>query len=48
MFPRDNIPKTVTVMHNPVFEHTDTLPFALLAWIILYMALGRSAENACL
>ena len=30
VFPRDNIRKTFTVMHNPVFEHSDTLSFALL------------------
>ena len=36
MFPRDNIRKAFTDMHNPVFEHTDTLSFAVLASIILY------------
>ena len=36
VFPRDNIRKTFTVMHNPVFEHSDTLSFALLSCIILY------------
>ena len=37
MFSRDNIRKTFTVMHNPVFEHLDTLPFAVLACIVLYL-----------
>ena len=37
MFPRDNIRKTLTVMHNTVFEHSDILSFALLACIILYI-----------
>ena len=37
MFPCDNIQKTFTVMHNPVFEHSGTLSFALLACIILYI-----------
>ena len=35
MSSRDNIHKTFTVMHNQVFEHSDTLSFALLAFIIL-------------
>ena len=37
VFPRDNIRTPFTVMHNPVFEHSDTLSFALLACIILYI-----------
>ena len=37
MFPRDNIRITFTVMHNPVFEYSDTLSFAFLACIILYI-----------
>ena len=37
MFSRDNIRKTFTVMHNQLFEHSDTLSFALLACIILYI-----------
>ena len=36
MFSRDNIRKTFTVMHYPVFEHKDTLSFAFLVFIILY------------
>ena len=28
-------------MHNPVFEHSDTLPFALLACIILQIQAYR-------
>ena len=27
-----------TVMHNPVFEHSDTLSFALLASVTLYLS----------
>ena len=37
MFPRDNSSKIFTVMHNPVFELSDTLSFALLVCIILYI-----------
>ena len=37
MFPRDNIRKTFTVMHNPVFEYSNTISFASLACIILYI-----------
>ena len=37
MFPHDNIRKTSTVMHNPVFEKSDALSFVLLACIILYI-----------
>ena len=37
VFPRDNIHKTFTVMHNPVFEHSDSLSFALMACILLYI-----------
>ena len=37
VFTRDNIRKAFTVMHNPVFEHSDTLSFALLACFILYI-----------
>ena len=37
VFPRDNIRKTFLVMHSPVFEYLDTLSFALLACIILYI-----------
>ena len=37
MFPRGNIRKTFTVMHFPVIEYSDTLSFALLACIILYL-----------
>ena len=37
MFSRDNIRKTFTVMHYPVFEHLDTLPIAFLVSIILYI-----------
>ena len=36
-FPRVNIRKTFTVMHNPILEHSDTLLFPLLAFIILYI-----------
>ena len=36
VFPRDNIRKTFSVMHNTVFEHSDSLSFALLACTILY------------
>ena len=35
VFPRENIRKALTVMHNSVLEHLDTLPFVLLACIIL-------------
>ena len=37
MFPRDNIRKTVTAIHYPVFEHQDTLSIAFLVYIILYI-----------
>ena len=37
VFPNDNIRKTFTVMHNRVFEKSDTLLFVLLACIILYI-----------
>ena len=38
MFPRENNLKIFTVKRNPVFEHSDTLSFALLlAYIILYI-----------
>ena len=37
VFPRDNFRKTVTVMHYPVLEHLDTLSFAFLVFIILYI-----------
>ena len=37
VFPRDSIRKTFTVMHYPVFEHYDTLSFAFLVCIILYI-----------
>ena len=37
VFPRDNIRKTFTVMHYPVFEHLDTLSIAFLVCIILYI-----------
>ena len=37
VFPCDNIRKTFTVVHNPLFEHSDTLSYALLACIILYV-----------
>ena len=37
MFPRDNIRKTFTVMHYPVFELYDTLSIAFLVCIILYI-----------
>ena len=37
VFPRDNIRKIFTVMHYPVFEHLDTLSFAFLVCIILYI-----------
>ena len=37
VFLRYNIRKTFTVMHKPVFEHSDTLSFALLACITLYI-----------
>ena len=36
-FPPDNIRKTFTVMHNPVFEHANLLSFALLACIMLFV-----------
>ena len=35
LFPRDSIRKTF--MHNPFFEYSDTLLFALLACTILYI-----------
>ena len=37
VFPHDNIRKTFTVMHNPVFEESDAFLFVLLACIILYI-----------
>ena len=37
MFCRDNIPITFTAMHYPVLEHKDTLSFAFLVCIILYI-----------
>ena len=37
LFPRGNIRKTFTVMHNPVIEYSDTLSFTLLACIVLYI-----------
>ena len=37
VFPNDNIRKTFTVMHNPVFEESDALSFVLLACTILYI-----------
>ena len=37
VFPRDNIRKLFYSMHNPVFEHSDTLSFALLDCIILHI-----------
>ena len=37
VFPRDSIRKTFTVMHYPVFGHKDTLSFAFLGCIILYI-----------
>ena len=37
MFPRDIIRKTFTVMHYPVLEHKDTLSFAFLVCIVLYI-----------
>ena len=37
MFPRDHIRITFTVMHYQVFEHYDTLSFAFLVCIILYI-----------
>ena len=37
VFPRDNIRKTFNVMHYPVFENKDTLSFAFLVCIILYI-----------
>ena len=37
VLPCENIRKTLTVMHNPVFEHSDTFSFALLVCIILYI-----------
>ena len=42
MFPRDNIRKTFTDMHSRVFEHSNTLSFALLACIDLYILLPYS------
>ena len=30
--------KIFTVMHNKIFEHSDTLSFALLARVILYLS----------
>ena len=44
MCPRDNIRKTPTVMHNTVFEHSNTLSFALLACIILHI---KSTQFRC-
>ena len=35
MFAHGNIRKTFTVMHNPVFDDSDTLSFVCLACIIL-------------
>ena len=37
VFPRDSLRKTSTVMHCTVFEHLDTLSFAFLVCIILYI-----------
>ena len=37
VFPRDTIRKPFTVMHNPVFENSDTLSFALPACNILHI-----------
>ena len=39
MFPRDNIRNVFTVMHNQVFEYSDTLSFAtcILAYTIFYI-----------
>ena len=37
VFPRDNIRKTFTIMHYPVFEHYDTLSIAFSVCIILYI-----------
>ena len=34
VFPRDNIRRALTFMHNSGFENSDTLLFALLACII--------------
>ena len=39
VFPRDNIRTTFTVMHNPVFEESNTLSFDLLACIICSLVL---------
>ena len=38
VFHRDNIRKTLTIMHNPVFEHLDKLSFALLACVVLHIS----------
>ena len=37
VFPRDTIRKAFTFMHNPVFEHSDTLLLALHWCIILHI-----------
>ena len=37
VFPRDNIRKPFYFMHNPVFEQSDILSFALLDSIILHI-----------
>ena len=41
VFPRNNIRKTFTVMHYPVFEHEDTHSFAFLGYIIFYIDGGQ-------
>ena len=37
VFPRDNICKAFTFIHNPVFDHSNTVLFALLACIIMHI-----------
>ena len=37
MFHYDNIHKGFTGLHYPIFEHQDTLSFAFLVCIILYI-----------
>ena len=44
VFPRDNILKTFTAMHYPVFGHKDTLSFAFLVCIILKV---DGKQNRC-
>ena len=46
VFPHDNIRKTYTVMHNPVFEKSDTLSFVLLACINFFIKMANNSSVA--